>query len=698
MRGVPSVLAVVTLACCVAQATFLSRGGMSLWGTAAFDHGFPLLPLSAGTGAVVGALILGRHPKHPIGWLFSLGQLGTAGGQAADAYGWAVLEGRMSGSERLAHAAAWFGNTSSMFLVGSLALLTLLAPDGRLLSRRWRYVGYLVAGSAALFMAGLLLVPPDAIRPTGATSPGLLATVLAGGGQIGMTVALLLGGFALLLRLRRAMGEERQQLRWIAVAATMAGLSLMTIVVHNLARGGNVAADARLALMLSLAFLGIPVATGFAVLRYRLYDIDLVIRAAVKAGVLATFVTIGYITVVAVTAGWLGQAGPPSFVASLLALVVVAIAFQPLRRRLRNLADRVVYGRRADPYEALARFSRSLAERVGGSAVLPRFAEAVASATGALQVQASLPLPDGVQTAMWPEDPPSLRGTELVLPVRHGGDQIGEMLVKLPPAGSLSGPQRRLTAELAEQAGLAFHNVRLDASLQARVAALARDTAELAASRRRLVAAEDVEREHLVRAIQRDVSRYLHPLPAALDRLPDLLRDNPSAAERLLEGLEENANRALDALRELSHGLFPTLLATRGMSTALEAYLQRRGQPVDVDIAENAWDHRLPAALEAAGYFCAVEALTVLGECRLAVAVGDDGMRITCSGSVTTSLPPDFEQRLTDRAEAVGGSVAVEVDGAPQLTVRVYLPTGPTLEVSAAQEVNAVSEQAGALS
>ena len=113
--------------------------------------------------------------------------------------------------------------------------------------------------------------------------------------------------------------------------------------------------------MLSVAVLAIPVATGFAVLRYRLYDIDLVIGTAVKAGVLAGFVTMGYVAVVTIAGIVLGRAGPSDFVGSLVAMVVVALAFQPLRRRLGRMADRVVYGRRADPYEALARFSRSLA-------------------------------------------------------------------------------------------------------------------------------------------------------------------------------------------------------------------------------------------------------------------------------------------------------------------------------------------------
>ncbi|HEV2929595.1 MAG TPA: hypothetical protein VGW74_12950, partial [Propionibacteriaceae bacterium] len=383
VRPVPAILAGLTLLCCAAQPVLLASGGMSLWSAEALDHGFPLVTLTAAAGAIVGGLILSRHPRHRIGWLFSIGQLGTAAGQLAEAYGWAVLDGGLDGPVAVAHLASWLGNTTLTFLVSSLALLALLAPDGQLPSRRWRPVVYLLGLSIALFGVGLALVPPREMEPSGAPNASMAATVLVGSGQVGMTLSLLLGGIALVVRLRRASGEERQQLRWIAAAVALVAATLMTIVVHNLGRGGNVAADLRLVLVLSVALLAIPVATGIAVLRYRLYDIDLVIGTAVKAGVLAGFVTIGYVAVVTIAGMVLGRAGSSDFVGSLVAMVVVALAFQPLRRRLRRMADRVVYGRRADPYEALARFSRSVAALAANTAVLPRFAEALAGATGA---------------------------------------------------------------------------------------------------------------------------------------------------------------------------------------------------------------------------------------------------------------------------------------------------------------------------
>jgi signal transduction histidine kinase len=677
VRRVPAALTVLTILCCVAQPVLLASGGMSLWGAEALDHGFPLLTLSAATGALVGGLILSRHPRHRIGWLFTVGLLGTAAGQAAEAYGWAVLDGDLDGSSTLAHLASWFANATSTFLFASLAFLALLAPGGQLPSRRWRPVAYLLGASMALFFVGLALVPPQEMEPSGAPNASLAATVLAGSGQVGMTVGLLLAGVALVVRLRRAAGEERQQLRWIAAAVALVAATLMAIVVHNLARGGNVPADLRLAVLLSVAVMAVPVAAGFAVLRYRLYDIDLVIGTAVKAGVLAGFVTIGYVAVVTLAGIVLGRAGPSDFVGSLTAMVVVALTFQPLRRRLGRMADRVVYGRRADPYEALARFSRSLAAHAPSVAVLPRFAEALAGATGASEVQARLSLPGGAAIATWPDAPSVADGeADVRLPVQHAGEQLGELAVRLPAGGSLSREQSRLAAELSKQAGLAFHNASLEASLQAQVEALARDTTELAGSRRRLVLAEDIERDHLVGAIRRDVGRYLAPLTAELDRLAGLVTRDSEAADRLLEELEAQANRALDAMRDLSHGLFPALLADRGLAAALESYRQHSDQRVSLEISPDVRGVRLAPEREAAGYFCCVETLAALDAGHLGLLIRQDRLEIQSEGRLAGPLPADFRQWLVDRAEAVGGSVQFDSRPGGELALCVSFPLG----------------------
>jgi hypothetical protein len=240
----------------------------------------------------------------------------------------------------------------------------------------------------------------------------------------------------------------------------------------------------------------------------------------------------------------------------------------------------------------------------------------------------------------------------------------------------LSREQSRLAAELSKQAGLAFHNASLEASLHAQVEALARDTAELEASRRRLVLAEDIERDHLVRAIRRDVGRYLAPMTAELDRLAGLVTRDSEAADRLLEELEAQANRALDAMRDLSHGLFPALLADRGLAAALESYRQHSDQRVGLEISPDVRGVRLAPEREAAGYFCCVETLAALDSGRLGLLIRQDWLEIQCEGRLAGPLPADFRQWLVDRAEAVSGSVQFDARPADQLVLCVSFPLG----------------------
>jgi signal transduction histidine kinase len=262
----------------------------------------------------------------------------------------------------------------------------------------------------------------------------------------------------------------------------------------------------------------------------------------------------------------------------------------------------------------------------------------------------------------------------LSFPVQHAGEQLGEMEVRLPAGGSLSREQSRLAAELSQQAGLAFHNASLDASLQSQVEALARNSAELEASRRRLVLAEDLERDHLVGAIHRDVGRYLAPMAAEIDRMTGLVTSDREDAARLLEQLEAQANRALDAIRDLSHGLFPALLSDRGLAAALESYAQHSDRPVSLEISPEARGVRLTPEREAAGYFCCVETLAALENGRVRLGIRQDRLEIRSDGLPDGPLPADFRQRLVDRAEAVGGSVQLEPGAAGQQVLRVQFP------------------------
>ena len=175
-------------------------------------------------GAVVGALIIARHPRHRIGWLFCIGQAGAALGLAAQALATGVLRHDMRLPVAVGELAAWvsrvFGASYALALLGALLML---APDGHLPSRRWRPVFGLLVGGYASVVVGLLLISPNQLGPGGPQQVRPLATVMEVAGQLAITIGLLGGAIALVVRLRRSVGEERQQLRWIAVAALALG-------------------------------------------------------------------------------------------------------------------------------------------------------------------------------------------------------------------------------------------------------------------------------------------------------------------------------------------------------------------------------------------------------------------------------------------------------------------------------------------
>ena len=358
-------LAAVTVLACVAQGLLLAVAGVPLFSAEALDQAFPIIDIALVIGAAVGAMIISRHPGHRIGWLFCVGQAGAAIGLAIQAVSVGVLVHGLPLDRKVGEVAAWLSRlVGASFALALLGLLLLLVPNGRLPSRRWRPVFILLVAGYAVVVVGLLLIPPSSLGQdirTARLSP--VATAMELIGQLAITIGLVGGIIALVVRLRRSVGEERQQLRWIAVAALALGLSLVLYVADNVVHGGAGSFGWLFTVLFYLGYLAVPVATGFAVLRYRLYDVDLIIGSAVRLAVLGVFVTGGYVALVVAIGGLVGGGSRPPW-ASLVAYVLVALAFQPLRRHVGRLADRVVYGERAAPYDSLSAFGRQLAATV----------------------------------------------------------------------------------------------------------------------------------------------------------------------------------------------------------------------------------------------------------------------------------------------------------------------------------------------
>ena len=337
--------------------------------------------------ATVGALVASRVPGNPVGWLL----LGSA-----LAYTFAILATGLPAPR--AGGPAWY--VAAADLAGqplydaglALGFLTLLLfPTGSLPSRRWRWAAWLIGAGWVLFTIGQTFGPaqlPDfhAANPlwvTGAAGRALNALqageVLTVGGGV-------LACISLVVRFRRADAVVRKQIEWLAYAAVvvLAGIIANTVlqakpqteVVNNYENG-----------TITLALACIPVAMGIAILTRRLYGIDVIVNKTVVCASLAVFITAVYIALVVGIGQAIGQRDKASFGLSILATAVVAVAFQPVRARVQRLANHLVYGKRATPYEALSAFTDQIGAAEPAEDLLPHLARVLADATGAARTR-----------------------------------------------------------------------------------------------------------------------------------------------------------------------------------------------------------------------------------------------------------------------------------------------------------------------
>jgi signal transduction histidine kinase len=477
-----------------------------------------------------------------------------------------------------------------------------------------------------------------------------------------ISVGMVLGLVSMVMRLRASTGEERQQLRLVALSAGLAAFGLVVLFVGQAVNGGQQTWYSGVPLF--VAFFVMPILFAVSVLRYRLYDLDVIINQTVVVVAGAAFAAVGYTTLV-VAAGQLLEERTGGFWLSLLATVLVALAFQPLRRFVVKLANRAAYGTRAQPYEALADLSRRLAEAPDPDDLLATVAEAAALAVSARGARATLDVPGGSPVTgtwgWWPVDTEESQVPEVV-PVRTQERELGRIEVVLPRGHSLRPADRRLLQALADQTAVAFGNTSLAGTLADRVADLARTTNRLADSRRRLIEAEDAARRALEAAISQDVLPFLRALPAEIGRARE---DVAQGREPGLDRLVEETNRALESLRDLTRGVFPSQLARSGVEPALRSLLARAGTATLLTVDETVGRY-LPR-VENAVYFCCAEALRA--------GAGPATVNLTTAGAdLVLRIAGPREgvdlQGIQDRVEAVGGTL-VTGDSLLVLTIPV---------------------------
>jgi signal transduction histidine kinase len=638
-------------------------------------NGYPfgglLFLLSEPLAMLVGGLIVARQPRNPVGWLiighalcFTLGELCR---QYA-LYGGVTAPGALPFAAAVAWPAYWLWGPA---IAMGFALLPLYFPSGRLPSPGWRFAPWLIVIAMGAATGTMALQPGDDETP-GLPNPLGLLPPLDQQGPLGSlfgvawVLSALLGLLSLADRFRRAGSDERKQIQWLAFAV------LVLVVGDRLFPTSGPLSE----VMLLLCLTGIWVAIGVAVLRYRLYDIDIIINRTLVYGALSAIVAGLYVALVAYL-GALFNTGSNLMIA-LATTGVVAVIFQPLRERLQRGVNRLLYGARDEPYSVLALLGRRLEATLAPPEALDTIVATLAQTLKLPYVAIALgPDQEPVALAAQPGDA-SRRGALLTLPLSYHGEPAGELRVA-PRAGEagLSPADQRLLDDLARQIGVAVSAARL--------------TAELQQARERLVTAREEER----RRLRRDLHDGLGPALAAqtlkVGSARHFLTRDSATADRLLGELERDIAAALQEVRRLVYDLRPPALDDLGLVGALRLLAaQYSGEVAGPQVAVEAPElPPLPAAVEVAAYRIAQEALANAvrhgragrcavrlevtdgraGQPRLALEVADDGRGIAPEARGGVGL-----HSMRERAAELGGSCSVSPRPGGGTLVRAELP------------------------
>ncbi len=654
MRRLGWIIFAATCACAVVEGVLLFTAGMPLWSyDVIVDLGFPLVTIGSMLGAAVGALIISRYPRNLIGWLFAAGQLGN---QIGLTIGAAILHLSATGRQAATPDALIIGGQlfSAIWTLTFLALIYLLAPDGRVPSRRWRYAPLVPVGALLLDYVVVLAIPPQELLRGAELSGVAVVAILLSYLIVGVAVGL--GAAAIWRRLSIATGESRQQLLWLAASGVaLAGTTVVALASQVLLSR----APWYIIVPWHLSYSFVAVSVGVAILRYRLFDIDVILSRTIVLATLGVFVTVGYVAVV-VAIGWaltgFGAAESDLYWPSLVATALVAAGFQPVRRRMLRWADRLVYGARAAPYEALADLSRELADRPTPAAVPALVAETAGRAVGALRAVATVgPTAAPLVTAAWERSegrPPATRSVHHVVTVTDLGEPIGCLSVDVPAGRGLRPFEQALLADIGHQVGVAFRGTLLEAEIADRVRQLESSSTELEQSRGRLVRAEDEARERLAADIDH---RVLPLLVTARESLSDV--HDIAALAGPLEGAIAAVESALEELRSVVRGVFPALLERRGLIPALTTELARRPD-VTLEI-DGLPPGRLDGDLEAAAYLFCVEVAPRDRPGTVRLSVRDATLTAEVSGALGS---PNRWLHVRDRLAALDGSLSVDQD------------------------------------
>jgi signal transduction histidine kinase len=636
---------------------------------------------------LVGVALAVRRPHEPLGLVVLAGTLvgaaavATAGALAAEAGGTAA--------ELVRALAVGVLPAVALHVVGVL-------PDGRFARRSHRrlVVGAYVASAAA----GLAIF---AARP--AVPLWLVATEVLVAGAAAFSVST--------TRYALVHGQARQRMQWFGLAVTLAAEIVLVAAALRIFVGwprplGEIVAAATVLVPLSFVPCLFPGLLG---------HVDRMLGQAVSLTGLTGVVVAVYLVIV------LGLGRSPDdqersiLLLSMVAAAVAAVLYTPARARLARFSNRLVYGEQHAPDEALRTFGARLTRAIPFDELLLQLVESLrksmalqaaevwTGSSGHLERVVSVPERGSAHLYLTPAEQPVVararvsgagwlqvwlphlledRGNAGVrmAPITHGGDLLGFIVVERPADAERFGDaDESVLAELARQVGLALHNLQLDSALQESLRELQRRAEELRASRARVVAAADAERRKIERNLHDGAQQHLVALAVTVRLAQQVAASDPEQARVLLEQLGHDLQDAVQELRDLAHGIYPPVLMDRGLVAALESAAGRAALPVAVAGSDVG---RYPQEVEAAVYFCCLEALqnaakhagdgaraTVMIERReegLSFAVADDGVGFDPAGPARRG---HGFVNMSDRLGAIGGTL--EIDSTPGRGTRV---------------------------
>ncbi len=607
--------------------------------------------------STVGALVASCRPENPIGWLLTVaGLLFGLTAFASEYSAYVLFTDRVSlpGGVVMAWLFSWLWVPSGSLIMFAI----LLFPHGRPSSTLWRVAIWLAAYDVCLSAASLAFMPgplwglpsnfPPVENPFGIEGTAALLSTTGSVSTFLLGVFALSAAVALFVRLFRSSGEERQQLKWVAYAVAVLTVG---IIISSISEAAGESLLSRIPVL--VGFLTVPVAIGIAVLKYRLYDIDLLINRTLVYGVLTVCVVGLYVLVV----GYLGamfRTGGNLWI-SLVATGVVAVLFAPLRDRLQRGVNRLMYGERDEPYAVISRLGERLEATLAPEAALSTIVETVAGALklpySAITLKQNGEFVRAAEYGTPPQEP-------VVLPLAYQSDTVGQLiLAPRSPGESFSPSDKRLLEDLSRQAGVTAHAVRL--------------TADLQRSREQLVSAREEERRRLRRDLHDGLGPRLAAQTLKAGSARSLYPRDPAAADALLSELEADTEAALSEVRRLVHDLRPPALDELGLVGAIrEATARYATDAFGISVEAPAELPPLPAAVEVAAYRIAQEAVTnVVRHAKatsclvrfssedgvLELEVSDDGIGLPEGRRAGVGL-----HSMRERAEELGGECKIE--------------------------------------